>query len=489
MRKLLIAFLGLAIAHCAVSALMSLAAHSPFLAAYHNGRGLWNFAMDSFTYHEYALEAYERLKENGFAAWLQAPSFRHSKYVGLFYYLIYPSPISFAPVNAAAWAAGVILVYLTAMMICNGDRRLSIIAALVFGLWPSNLLHGTQLLREPFFNLGIVAMLFGWTAMLYGRRGAVYSLSAALGLIFSAGIRHEPFWLLFTAALIATVIIALRAPRALPYAALSLGLVAVFQVYPAAAYTSEAGTSVHEKKIAAVKERIRADLGGAYTAGLDRRITRWFTDKRVLPWGDFETRRERLEALAEEHGDKLDAFLAKWMAPWRYSSWLPRKVERQVLAANRYRDGFLVWYLEPGTSLTDSGVMFRSMGDVIAYVPRAALIGFFAPFPNQWLTAGRTGGGAIRAIGGAETLALYALMAGFVFFLIKSPAPARVKAWLVLFMVVMILPLGLFVPNIGTLYRMRFVYTTPIIIGGIQGAWMAAAWAARRFSQDSLQDV
>lgn len=480
MKKFAGVFLGLAIAHFAVSALMSLVAHSSFMADYHNGRGLWNFAMDSFTYHDYALRACETIREEGFAAWLQAPSFRHSKIVGLFYYLIYPSPISFAPVNAAAWAASVMLVYLTAAMVYGDKRWLPVVAALVFGLWPSNLLHGTQLLREPFFNLGIVAMLSGWTAMLLGRRKVVHPLAAAFGIVLSAFIRPEPFWLLFTAALIATVIIALRAPRGLPHAAISLGLAAALQVYPAAAYTAEDGASGLEGRIAAVKEEFKADLGGVYTAELDALITRWLTESWIQPANDFETRKDRLEALAEEHGERLGAFLAKWMAPWRYSSWLPRRVEQQVVIASKYRDGFLVWYLEPGTSLIDSDVVFRGLGDVIAYLPRAALIGFFAPFPNQWLTAGKTGGRAIRAAGGAETMAMYVLMAGFLIFLVKAPVPAGVKAWLAVFMVITILPLGLFVPNIGTLHRMRFVYTTPMIIGGIWGI-RAAALYARRF--------
>jgi hypothetical protein len=174
------------------------------------------------------------------------------------------------------------------------------------------------------------------------------------------------------------------------------------------------------------------------------------------------------------------------MTPWQYSSWLPNKIESKVVHANAYRNGFLIWYLEPGTSLIDSDMMFRNVSEIIEYIPRAMMIGFFAPFPNQWLASGKTGGKAIRILGGIEMLAWYTLMVGFMIFIWKSPAPYRLKIWLVFFMVVMILPLALFVPNLGTLFRMRFIYTTPILIGGVLGLRLACSTCWRfQFNRQS----
>ncbi len=482
MKIKLIVITGLFLFHCLVSVVMSMIAQSSFMAGYHNGQGLWNFALDSFSYHYFALHSHDLLLRGDYSTWWEgASSFRHSNFIGLMYYLIYPSALSFAPVNAIAWSASVICVYLTAMIVSENNRRLSITTALIFGLWPSNLLLGTQLLRDPFFNLAILMMLLGWVAMLRGQGAIAYSVLAAAGMTFSVQIRPEPFWMLLLVSFLATAIIALRCRRTLPHAALALGIVALFYHYPAVlAHAAEnelkrvseikhTALQNDDKRITALKKKIRAELAEAYTAELDKRITKWFTVAWFSPWKDFEIKKNRLEALVEEHGGELDAFLAKWMTPWQYSSWLPKRVELLVMKANEYRSGFLCWYLAPGTSLIDSNVTFRSVNDVITYIPRALMIGFFAPFPNQWFTTGKIGGKAIRILGGIEMIAWYALMAGFIVFIRKSPAPARLKVWLVLFLAVMILPLGLFVPNLGTLFRMRFIYMTPILIGGVSG--------------------
>src|SRR6185436_6840430 len=54
----------------------------------------------------------------------------------------------------------------------------------------------------------------------------------------------------------------------------------------------------------------------------------------------------------------------------------------------------------------DTDVQFNSIGDVMRYVPRAFVIGFFAPFPRMWVEAGSFGR-APRLLSGLETLAMY----------------------------------------------------------------------------------
>ncbi|VAX18802.1 hypothetical protein MNBD_NITROSPINAE01-2 [hydrothermal vent metagenome] len=475
MKKTVLIFIALCTFHLTISIAMSAIAHSSFMAEYHNGQGLWNFSLDSFNYHRQALDSYEMLSNGEYLKWWNTDFYRHTDYIGLMYFLIYPSPVSFAPINAVAWALSVISIYLISMFLCQKDQRLSGIVAIIFGLWPSNLLHATQLLRDPFFNLGVLLLILGWVAMLNGHRKIVYSFMAAGGIILSETIRAESLWLLLFCSFLATGTIILWKRQAALNALLALGLVGLFYNYPA--ITAQAGEtkSVSEnsndnfdeaEKIEAVKKQLKASLGAEYSPELDKNISTWFVSHHV--W-DFETRKNRLLVLAGEHKNGLNAFLTKWLKPWKTTSWLPAIIEHQLFSANGYRNGFVVWYLEPGTSLIDSNVIFRSINDVVAYIPRALMIGFCAPFPSHWFSTGKTGGRAIRALGGMEMFAWYILMAGFVIFLINSPVPVYIKTWLIIFMIIMILPLGLFVPNLGTLFRMRFIYMAPILIGGGYG--------------------
>lgn len=477
--KLLKALMALAAFHLVVSLSMYAIANSSFLASYHNGQGLWNFAMDSFSYHKSGLESCRTLMDEGFTAWWNEKTIRHTKWIALTYYIFGPHPVSFAPLGALAWAANIILIYLIASHVCEKNSRAPIISALLYGFMPSALLSATQLMRDPFYNLGVLMIALGWVALLSGNTKYIFAFLIASGLVFCEYIRPEPFWLLTAVSVLAAAIIAVSRRKALPHALLALMLITAFYTLPSLpSFAAEAEKS--DGKVDGVKNEISAILGNAYANGLDDEVSKWFANPRFSRWS-FDTKRKKLLGLVEEHGKNLERFLTKWNTPWAYSALIPDKIEDKVVLASGYRDAFLVWYLIPNSSLIDSGVMFRSPGDIIRYTPRAFQAGFFSLFPRYWFTPGATGGDIIRFIGGAETLAFYFLYAGFLVFLATAPAPRAVKIWLLLFMLVMVIPLGYFVPNIGTLFRMRYVYLAPALIGGVWGlGHIAGRVAARR---------
>jgi len=68
-------FIGLIIFHLAVSVLLSIIARSNFLSSLHNGQGLWNFALDSFVYHQEALRLVDLLKRGDYSGWWGSSSF------------------------------------------------------------------------------------------------------------------------------------------------------------------------------------------------------------------------------------------------------------------------------------------------------------------------------------------------------------------------------------------------------------------------------
>jgi hypothetical protein len=75
----------------------------------------------------------------------------------------------------------------------------------------------------------------------------------------------------------------------------------------------------------------------------------------------------------------------------------------------------------------DSDVDFNDAGDIVRFLPRAAVVGFFAPFPRMWLETG-TGGRMGRILSGLETFGMYLLY--FPAALIGGAAVMRTLAWL-----------------------------------------------------------
>ena len=110
----------------------------------------------------------------------------------------------------------------------------------------------------------------------------------------------------------------------------------------------------------------------------------------------------------------------------------------------------------------DEECNFQSTGDVVKFMPRAFVIGFFAPFPNMWVEAGSFGR-APRVVSGLETLAMY-----FVYFAVGLCVwreRRNLKMWL-LFLVATIgmLALGLVVVNAGALFRIRYAFWMLMIV-------------------------
>ncbi len=121
----------------------------------------------------------------------------------------------------------------------------------------------------------------------------------------------------------------------------------------------------------------------------------------------------------------------------------------------------------PG-SVIDPDVRLKERADIIRYLPRAAIIGFFAPFPNMWLNSGTEVGASGRILSGVETLLTYAIeclaLAGL------WRARRQLTAWL-LFAIVGLgaVALGLIVNNIGALYRLRYSFWILMVVLGAGG--------------------
>jgi hypothetical protein len=133
---------------------------------------------------------------------------------------------------------------------------------------------------------------------------------------------------------------------------------------------------------------------------------------------------------------------------------------RAIRQIGERRSGFRVYHAQ--ASNIDSEVRLRSAGDVLRFVPRATVIGFFAPFPRMWVQHGSFGL-AGRLLSGAETLVMYFLYVAAGVCVWRNRR--RLELWLI-FLVATIgtIALGLVVVNAGALYRLRYVFWIMFII-------------------------
>ncbi len=459
--------------HMVVSGVMSLIARSDYFASYHNGRGLWSFGMDSFQYHLNAEEIVEFIQAGQYHRWLTLSEPAHVKLISLTYSIFSPDHYSFEPVNALAWAMTMALVYHTARQVCPGHERVPVLAGAVYGFWPSNLLLSTQLLKDPFYNLGVILVFAGWTRLLCGKRGILHILAPVAGIAIASGIRGGAWPLLGLVSAIALVLLVIRCKTARTTA---MWIILLAPLVPAVTLVggafanktakANATSKGFDDKISEAKRRIYEIEGVKQTPQLDKQMDDWLAN---APWGDFNDRRDVLVRLAETHGGRLGRFIDRFNTKWKYSNWIPDLLERRAFEANKYRDSFLTYYISPDSNTLDKDILFRSVADIILYLPRALQIGFFAPFPDRWFGEGSRGSGAIRKIAGVEMVLLYLLWIGFAIFILRSTVTYNVKIWMIAFLVILTAPIGLFIPNLGALYRMRFVYMAPVLIGGVEG--------------------
>jgi hypothetical protein len=405
-KKGLAIFIGLIGFHLAVSVLLSIIARSNFLSSLHNGQGLWNFALDSFVYHQEALRLSDFLKSGDFNGWWGSSPFWHVKWIALPYAILVADPLSFAPVNSLIWAVSIYCVYKIAHQLFPDRRRLAIVTALTFGLWPSYFLHTTQLLKDPLYIMGILLMFWGCIDLLSVRRTISSVFLLSLGVLIAYLNRTyilEPLIILIIAGL------------------------------------------------------------GVYG----------YIQRPEIP----------IQPLSEHYGQVKTQFQPQTEVPRsgqnRFWSPIAKIVDKGVGQISYLRERYIRKYPDAGTNI-DTNVHFRSFTDILAYIPKATLVGFLAPFPPHWFEDAKTAGRVSRLVAGLEMVVWYILLVGFLYFLITGPVDLYIRIWMLIYTLSLVLLTALVVTNIGALYRMRFVYFLPILLGGLEG-W--ARFYVQRFQK------
>ncbi len=365
-----------------------------------NGIGI-TFAIDGKTYHQVAIEMVSEWKTTGFTAWLNTKAPLHSRLHSLSYmmfgWLLGYNVLSAEPLNLFYFLGILSCVYFLGRELF--DVQTGLLAAAIVAVWPTFLLHSTQLIRDPLSILCLLALMLVLT-MLLGRE---FPLLEA-GLLGVAGaILVTVFWL----------------ARGNMWNVVIIGV--------AITVVMLAGRMIRARKF--VKSNAFAVI--FIIAALV-----------VAP-------------------SRLESTTLPGVRPAVTTLTIPSTIKQM----SGRRAGFRSYTSQ--ASNIDEDVQFNSTSDVIRYLPRAFVIGLFAPFPNMWIEVGSFGR-AHRLLSGVETLAMYFLYLAAALCVWRERR--NLKMWLV-FLVAAIgmLALGLVVVNAGALFRIRYVFWMMMIVLAARG--------------------
>jgi putative peptidoglycan lipid II flippase len=392
-------------------------------------------ADDAFTYHKEAISLVEILKQQGVGAWLAAPFQFHVKLYSLSFAIFGPllgfNNLSAEPLNVIYYLAILYLVFKLGLEAFN--RRTAILAACVVALWPSFALLTTQLLRDPLFIIAMLTMVIASVRLLtntYSWRSGLLTgaLGAAAG--FLLWIVRKAMW---------------EAVLAIVLLGICLLLARHFRE-----------RRVLAGNLAGIALILGMVIAAPYIAPTPRKVA-----PAQLPSQERAAIENQPLSLTGEQAANSAITGAEQAKPR-----LSRLAARIRLLRHRFNK---VYETRASSSNIDIDVEFASLADIAWYLPRAAVIGFFAPFPNMWLTPVDRAGRARRMLAGMETITMYLIEVLMIFGLWS--ARRRLPVWMLfLTAAIGVVALGMVVANIGTLYRMRYAFWILLIIIGMEGA-------------------
>ncbi len=403
-----------------------------------------SFAFDSYDYQRGAVRLAEVLKGDGVRAWARESAPLHVKLISVEFALLGPlfgySILSAEPLNLLCYLAVVALALALGREV--GGQRVGLFSAAAVALWPTFLLHTVQLLKDPLFIAGALALVLcvaTWLTRVYDRRGAVRMCALMAG---------GAFLLLLVRLNIGVAVLGL--------VLLGLALLAVRQL--------------RERRL--LYWNMACPLLLLAAAGA------------LLPF--FMTHRsQKLKHYPSDQGGQPKAvagvgapmptvvsYRARPRPPGSgahlpFAEPLVTATDNAARRVSSVRSKFAASYTDAGSGI-DRDVEFRDFTDLALYTPRAFAIGLWAPFPDTWAAAGRRVGSLGRLLSGAETLVIY--LCQLLALLAVLRGPRRLASWLLLSITTFgVTALGLVVPNVGALYRFRYTFWILLIILGVKG--------------------
>lgn len=396
------------------------------LPGLHAGHGLF-VGLDAVTYHQIAVHQAAKIQTEGWSAWTLRPAGQAPAGIAsAIYALTVPEPWTTIPLHAVLHAtAALVLFEIVGLFV--GDRRIAVWATLPFFLYPSAMIWYTQPLKDGWFVLGTLLFVYGWLGL---ARPDTWSRGARAPFL-AAG------WVVLGVALVWVV---------RPYAALLMqGLALALALLLTGVF---------------LWRGIRAIMSWRQVVLVV--LVAWTAVGAMAP---LSYRGPKVVRSAVPQGAAVPS-APDAAAGWRPSPWFPGFIDDGLYRLDVARNEFRVRY--PGAGLNvDTEVEFRSARDVLGYLPRAAVIVLFAPFPAHWVGEGATAGGTLmRRVTGFEMVGLYAALALVPYALWRWRR--RIEVYVIaLSCLPAMLIFGAAILNVGALYRFRYGFVMTLAALGI----------------------
>jgi hypothetical protein len=414
-----------------------------------------SFAFDSYEYQREATRLVEILKHGGVSAWTAERAPPHVKLISIQFALLGPlfgyGTLSAEPFNLICYIA--VLGLTLALGREVGGGRAGLFAAVVVALWPTYLLHTMQLLKDPLFiacGLALVLCVTTWLTRTFSLRGALATGAlTAVAVLLLLLVRPQFAVVIFALVLIGFALLVVRQLR--EKRPLYWNMMCPLPILVVGVLLLSLSTTRVDRKL----KHYPSDQGGQAKA-VTGEGTHVPTIVSYLPRPRFES------------------------GPPTYAGRFQTSANRMALRFGSVRERFAAVYSQSGSNI-DPGVRFIDLATLLLYLPRAFAIGCWAPFPNMWVAPGRQVGNAGKLLAGAETFIIYLFeLLALVAFL---RPPRRLAAWLLLSISAFAVTLlALVVPNVGALYRFRYMFWVLLIILGAKGFEAVRASLGKRRS-------
>lgn len=412
----------------------------PLVPDMHAGHGL--LRNDAIVFHNIAIEAAERIREHGWSEWRLFPGAAGNVGVLSAVYALFGSdPAWFIPVNAAAHATGATLIYRMGGRLWPGNVGMlgGLMAGVAFLIFPSALQWYGQNHKDAFAIAGTLLVLDAWLELHARQQSSVQALTL-LAVRTTAG-------------------------------AVLIGVVRPY--FPTVLICALVASSA----VVALSGLIRGERPGLFS--LARQLALIFVVSIVallFARVDVANMGAGAYLVGDSGGVQLSGLLhsdigKSWR--WHTTKAIPAKIDDGLRRASEIRVNVVAFGRSVGAgSEVDGDHLPNSALSALAYMPRAFMVGLFAPFPDTW--GERVS--APRLVGAVETMLWYVFALGFVVTSWRMPSRQLLAG--IIFCATLLVMLAYIHPNVGTLYRQRFGVWQFFLLSG------AVGWAS--FILDTL---
>lgn len=393
---------------------------------------------DSVGYHDQAVDMANKINNEGWSAWELAPKGLFMiGFTAIFYHLIYPEPWVILPISAMIHAFSGVLLFRIALFFTS-NTRIALISIMPYLFFPSASMWYSQLLKDGYFNFGILLFIYGWLSITKNhfdnykwQKNLLWGSFIVFGYITVGIIRHYTLSLMILqSCIISIVVIFFCSSR---FSKPRLDARKIFSIIISSLLVISSQITFKNYLISInFTSHAQTDMLGQLPNKID---------------GNLE--------FANQETNELY---------WVRTSWIPTSIDEKISIISGIRKGYQD---SGGMSRVDSHIGFSNVLDVFKYLPRATQIIFLSPFPNQWFEKGSMQATTImRLISAVEMVFFYLLLPFLIisFYLYRS----KIELWIIFsFSYSMMVLYSLCMPNVGTLYRMRYVYLSLFIILGM----------------------